>query len=75
MSDSEVLMKLVAVRMPFGKYEGRRLSELPESYLLWFQHEGFPAGELGELMALMLEIRVNGLEALLEPLRQAESVY
>ncbi|MGB0467655.1 MAG: DUF3820 family protein [Pontibacterium sp.] len=63
------LKKLASMRMPFGKYKGRVLMDLPEPYLLWFARKGFPSGELGLLLGLLLEIRINGLESLLEPLR------
>ena len=65
----EHLRKLVETRMPFGKYEGRLLADLPGNYLNWFAREGFPRGELGRLLALMHEIDHNGLSALLAPLR------
>ena len=65
----EQLQKLVETRMPFGKYEGRLLADLPGNYLNWFAREGFPQGELGRLLALMHEIDHNGLSALLDPLR------
>ncbi|MCM2973283.1 DUF3820 family protein [Larsenimonas suaedae] len=63
------LTKLVQWKMPFGKYEGRLLADLPGHYLNWFAREGFPNGELGRLLALMHEIDHNGLSPLLEPLR------
>ena len=65
----EQLQKLVEMRMPFGKYEGRLLADLPGNYLNWFAREGFPRGELGRLLARMHEIDHNGLSALLDPLR------
>ena len=68
--DPAQLQKLVETRMPFGKYEGRLLADLPGNYLNWFAREGFPRGELGRLLALMHEIDHNGLSALLEPLRR-----
>lgn len=68
--DPEQLIELAEYRMPFGKYRGRRLVELPEAYLLWFARKGFPPGKLGRLMEEALTIRTNGLEPLLEPLRR-----
>lgn len=64
------LKRLVEVRMPYGKYQGRLIADLPGAYLAWFARRGFPPGELGRLLALMLEIDHNGLKRLLEPLRQ-----
>ncbi|MDP9784526.1 DUF3820 family protein [Pseudomonas fluorescens] len=60
---------LVTRQMPFGKYKGRILADLPGQYLNWFAREGFPHGELGGLLALMQEIDHNGLSDLLDPLR------
>lgn len=74
MFDPQMLVQLATMKMPFGKYQGRVLMDLPEDYLLWFQHKGFPEGTLGQLLALMLEIQINGLEALLVPLRQSRSM-
>jgi hypothetical protein len=65
----EDLQLLVSYAMPYGKYKGRLLADLPGQYLNWFAREGFPAGELGRLLALMQEIDHNGLSHLLEPLR------
>jgi len=63
------LQKLVTMAMPSGKYQGWLLADLPGAYLAWFARKGFPSGELGQLLALALEIDHNGLSALLEPLR------
>ncbi len=63
------LLKLVTMPMPYGKYQGRMLADLPGHYLNWFAREGFPKGELGRLLALMQEIDHNGLSNLLKPLR------
>ena len=68
-TDEDRLRDLADYRMPFGKYKGRRLLELPEEYLLWFRNRGYPKGKLGEMMANALEIRANGLEYLFDPLR------
>jgi len=67
----EDLQLLVTYVMPYGKYKGRLLADLPGQYLNWFAREGFPSGELGRLLQLMQEIDHNGLSALLEPLRPA----
>ena len=56
--------KLAGMTMPFGKCKGRRVIDLPEEYLLWFQQKGFPRGELGRIMRLALELKINGLEGL-----------
>jgi uncharacterized protein (DUF3820 family) len=70
--DSEMLEKLVRVPMPYGKYKGRLIADLPGNYLNWFAREGFPKGELGLLLALMQELDHNGLSHLLQPLREAQ---
>ena len=64
------LQLLVEREMPFGKYKGRLLADLPGHYLNWFAREGFPKGELGRLLALMHELDHNGLAGLLDPLRR-----
>jgi uncharacterized protein (DUF3820 family) len=69
MDDNELLL-LVTRKMPYGKYKGRVIADLPGNYLAWFAREGFPKGELGRLLALMLEIDHNGLRTLLDPLRK-----
>lgn len=66
----KLLQELVTMQMPFGKYKGRIMCDLPESYLVWFQQEGFPPGKLGEMIATLYEIKLNGLEYLLEPLKK-----
>lgn len=67
--DPEILQALVSMKMPFGKYKGRLICDLPESYLVWFRQEGFPPGKLGMILSTMYEIKLNGLEKLLVPLR------
>jgi len=66
----EDLQLLLTREMPFGKYKGRLIADLPGNYLNWFAREGFPKGEIGRLLALMQEIDHNGLSSLLEPLRK-----
>ena len=65
----QILKDLVTMQMPFGKYKGRIICDLPESYLIWFHKEGFPPGKLGEMIATLYEIKLNGLEYLLQPLK------
>ena len=69
-ADSASLQLLVSRTMPYGKYKGRLIADLPGNYLNWFAREGFPHGELGKLLALMHELDHNGLSSLLAPLRQ-----
>jgi len=68
--DSGNLLLLVSRVMPYGKYKGRLIADLPGHYLNWFAREGFPRGELGTLLALMHELDHNGLKSLLDPLRK-----
>jgi uncharacterized protein (DUF3820 family) len=67
--DADQLERLVRVTMPFGKYQGRVIADLPGNYLNWFAREGFPKGDIGRLLALMHELDHNGLGHLLDPLR------
>ncbi|GAB6261337.1 DUF3820 family protein [Photobacterium sp. CCB-ST2H9] len=69
MFDKRDLVKLANMKMPFGKYSGRILIDLPEPYLLWFAKQGFPEGELGRLLALALEMKIEGLESVIRPLK------
>ena len=70
MFEKQDLLKLARMTMPFGKYSGRVLIDLPEEYLLWFAKKGFPEGELGRLLQLALEIHINGLTGIIQPLKQ-----
>jgi uncharacterized protein (DUF3820 family) len=67
--DPELLKELVTMKMPFGKYKGTILCDLPIFYLEWFHKKGFPKGKMGMLLATIYEIKLNGLEKLLEPLK------
>jgi uncharacterized protein len=71
--DKNYLRRLAAMRMPFGKYAGVRLVELPEPYVVWFSRKGFPEGELGEMLRAVYEIKVNGLEGLFKPIIESEN--
>ncbi|AKQ59296.1 DUF3820 family protein [Bordetella hinzii] len=71
--DPELLALLVRREMPFGKYQGRLIADLPGHYLTWFARNGFPKGEIGRLLALMHELDHNGLRPLLDPLRGNKS--
>ncbi len=66
----QALVELAGTRMPFGKYKDRFLCDLPEPYLVWFHQKGFPPGKIGMQLSAMYEIKVNGLEYLLKPLKQ-----
>ncbi len=68
--NSEILLQLVSMKMPFGKYKGTVLCDLPVYYLEWFQRKGFPEGKLGMQLATIYEIKLNGLESLLQPLKK-----
>ena len=70
MGDPQLMLKLARYRMPFGKYANRLLIDLPEPYVVWFANKGFPKGELGELLSIVHEIKINGLEYLFTPLRE-----
>lgn len=70
--DADELLALASMRMPFGKYQGRLLIDLPEPYVVWFANKGFPEGKLGRMLQAVYEIKVNGLEYLFTPLRQVE---
>ena len=68
LANQQLLIEAINQTMPFGKYAGRKLLELPEPYLVWFHSKGFPESKLGEQLALMYEIKLNGLEGMLKPL-------
>jgi len=70
--DPELLTQLVKMKMPFGKFKGTLLCDLPVFYLEWFESKGFPAGKLGLLLQTIYEIKLNGLEHLLNPLKRKE---
>jgi uncharacterized protein (DUF3820 family) len=65
-----ILKKIVTTKMPYGKFKGKLLCDLPEPYLVWYHNKGFPKGELGMLLNTLYEIKLNGLEYLLKPLKE-----
>ncbi len=69
LSDKKYLLKIAKARMPFGKYKDMLLIDLPEWYIVWIANKGFPEGELGNMLACVYEIKLNGLEYLFKPLR------
>ncbi len=69
--DPEFLKALVTTKMPFGKYKGQLIADLPSAYLGWFMRQGMPKGKLGVLLITMYEIDINGLRQLLEPFRKS----
>ncbi len=74
MTPEETMQRLVTTKMPFGKYKDTPICNLPEAYLVWFHQKGFPKGTIGMLLATMYEIKLNGLEYLLTPLRNKRNI-
>lgn len=70
LGDPQILLDLVKMPMPFGKYKDTLICNLPEHYLVWFKQKGFPKGKLGMMLETMYEIKLNGLEYLLVPLKK-----
>jgi uncharacterized protein len=68
--DKQQLIDLLEVKMPFGKFQGRVIIDLPEHYLVWFSQKGFPKGKLGDLLAMAYEIKLNGLEGMVKSIRR-----
>jgi uncharacterized protein (DUF3820 family) len=66
----KIMIQLVTTKMPFGKYEGKLICDLPEFYLVWYNSKGFPKGTIGVLLSTMYEIKLNGLESLLIPIKR-----
>jgi uncharacterized protein (DUF3820 family) len=68
--DKRHLIELAHYKMPFGKYKGWYLIDLPEPYLIWFRQKGFPDGKLGQMLASVLEIKINELEVLVKRIQK-----
>lgn len=69
-SEQELLIKLAHAKMPYGKYKGRDLIDLPEPYVVWYKEKGFPTGQLGEQLKLVYELKLNGLENLIHNIKK-----
>ena len=69
--DKQFLIKLAHTKMPYGKYQGKYLIDLPEYYVVWYHTKGFPKGKLGEMLQTVYELKVNGLEELIHNIKQA----
>lgn len=67
--DKQFIIDTANMRMPFGKYKGTYLIDIPEYYIVWYRNKGFPKGKLGDMMALVYELKLNGLEDILRKLR------
>lgn len=70
LDQQKILIKLAHTKMPFGKYEGRYLIDLPEYYVVWYHQKGFPKGELGQQLQLVYELKLNGLEHLVRTIKE-----
>lgn len=70
MQDREILIELSKMKMPFGKYKGRFLIDLPEHYVVWYHNKGFPKGKLGQQLELVYELKLNGLEDMVREIRR-----
>ncbi|MCK8479609.1 DUF3820 family protein [Psychroserpens algicola] len=68
--DSTFLIKLAHTKMPYGKYEGRYLIDLPEYYIVWYHNKGFPKGKLGDMLTQVYELKMNGLEYLIRDIKE-----
>jgi uncharacterized protein (DUF3820 family) len=68
-NNKEYLIKLAHTKMPFGKYKGRDLINLPEHYIVWYNNKGFPKGQLGDMLKLVYELQLNGLEDLVRNIK------
>ncbi|PHS09730.1 MAG: hypothetical protein COA88_03885 [Kordia sp.] len=75
LSNQEYLIKLAHTKMPFGKYKGRDLINLPEHYIVWYNNKGFPKGQLGEMLQLVYELQLNGLEDLVRNIKRKFPKY
>ncbi len=68
----QFLIKLANTKMPYGKYKGRYMIDLPEYYVVWYKNKGFPKGQIGEMLSTVYELKVNGLEELVRTIQRAK---
>tara|TARA_R110002073_G_scaffold159955_2_gene315414 strand:+ start:15701 stop:15931 length:231 start_codon:yes stop_codon:yes gene_type:complete len=68
----QFLIKLANTKMPYGKYKGRYMIDLPEYYVVWYRNKGFPKGQIGEMLSTVYELKVNGLEELVRTIQRAK---
>ncbi len=68
----QLLLEIIKTKMPFGQYKGRMICDLPVHYLEWFQRQGFPKGKLGMLMHTVYEIKINGLDSIIDELKDIQ---
>jgi len=73
LQNRELFIKITRARMPFGKYKGRLLIDMPEPYILWLRQKGFPKGELGRMLEVIYEVQLNGLDRIFDPMRGVKS--
>lgn len=73
--DASILLEIVRIKMPFGKYKDRLLCDLPISYLEWFHSKGFPPGKLGMQLSTVYEIKINGLEEIIYRLKNNSQLH
>lgn len=68
--DQEFLIKLAHTKMPYGKYKGRYLIDIPEYYIVWYKNHGFPKGKLGDMLGEVYQLKLNGLEGLIRTIQK-----
>ena len=73
--NKDFLIKLAHTKMPYGKYKGRDLIDLPEYYIVWYHNKGFPKGKLGEMLTQVYELKLNGLEYLIRDIKERYPLY
>ena len=73
--NKDFLIKLAHTKMPYGKYKGRDLIDLPEYYVVWYHNKGFPKGKLGDMLIQVYELKLNGLEYLIRDIKERYPLY